>query len=414
MLRGQPLFDHLQARIDATAAEGRPLGMLLLAVEGLSRFAILHGHLRAEALVAHVQLRAKDALRPGDELLRLGPGEFVVLLPGLQESTQATLAATRLLREFELPQQLDGQPLRVQVAIGIATAPEHGSDADRLYRHAEAALAIARESADRMAVSPLRDFTVGVDPASLREAIQAGLLTLHFQPFWDLRAGRIVGAEALARWTDPRIGTVPPALFVELAETSGLVADLTRWSVNATLKHVADARRAGRRLPVAINLSAVAFAERGLVEHLSDALQVWDVDPADVTIEVTETAIIADLERGAHILRRLGAAGVGVSIDDFGVGNSSFAYLRDFPATELKMDRSFVTGMLLHARSTRLVEAMIAFAHHLDIRVVAEGVEDDATLQMLASLGCDVAQGYAIGRPVPAADFIATLSPTLL
>ncbi|KFN48636.1 putative bifunctional diguanylate cyclase/phosphodiesterase [Arenimonas composti] len=410
ILRGRPLFERLQAGIDAAAAAGRPLGLLLLSIEGLGRFGILHGHLRAEALVELVRLRAQAVMRPDDTVLRLGPGEFLILLNSLSEPAMAALAATRLLREFELAQQLDGQPLRVQVAIGIATSPEHGRDADHLYRHAEAALALARGSADRLAISPARDFSLDVDPAALRDAIHGGALTVDLQPFLDLRTNRIAGAEALARWHDPGQGAVSPSLFVELAETSGLVADLTRWSVNATFKHIADARRLGIALPVSINLSAVAFVERGLVEHLSDALSLWDVDPGEVTIEVTETAIIADLERGAHILSRLGELGVGIAIDDFGVGNSSFAYLREFPATELKMDRSFVTGMLSSPRSTRLVEAMIHFAHHLDIRVVAEGVEDAATLEALRALDCDVVQGYLIGRPVPAAEFIASLA----
>jgi len=249
-----------------------------------------------------------------------------------------------------------------------------------------------------MSLAPPRDATPLISPADLREAIEGGQLEVYFQPIWDLRAARITGAEALARWQHPRLGPISPAQFVAMAETSGMIAELTRWSVNASLQHAVEARRAGLRLPVSINLSAVAFAERGLVEHLLDALKLWGVPARDLVIEVTETAIISDLDRGAHILDRLSDEGVRVSIDDFGVGNSSFAYLREFPATELKIDRSFVTGMIQNPRSAQLAKAMIDFAHHLGMQVVAEGVEDKATLGKLAELDCDYAQGYVLGH----------------
>ena len=279
-------------------------------------------------------------------------------------------------------------------------------------RSAEAALSLAEHSADRMSLAPPRDATPLISPADLRDALHTGQLEIHFQPIWDLRAARITGAEALARWTHPRLGPISPAQFVAMAESSGMIAELTRWSVNASLQHAVEARKAGLRLPVSINLSAVAFAERGLVEHLLDALKLWGVPPRDLVIEVTETAIISDLDKGAHILDRLAAEGVRVSIDDFGVGNSSFAYLREFPATELKIDRSFVTGMVQNARSAQLAKAMIDFAHHLGMQVVAEGVEDKATLGKLAELDCDYAQGYVLGHAKPAAQFVAAMIAT--
>ena len=162
-------------------------------------------------------------------------------------------------------------------------------------------------------------------------------------------------------------------------------------------------------MPVSVNLSGGALADRGLVDQVLSALSLWSLPPSDLVVEITETAIVGDLERGAHLLGALHAAGVRVAIDDFGVGNASFAYLRQFPASELKIDRSFVTGMLGDFRAQQLVKAMIDFSHHLGIRVVAEGVEDRATLQALAAMDCDYAQGYAVGRARPAAEFIADL-----
>lgn len=406
---GTALLRMLEPLIATSTAEGRPLGLLLVGLQGQRDFNIQNGYDSGERLVERVRELLEAALRPGDRVLQLGPGDFAVLLPTVQDASHAMLAASRLVRQFEQTVEVNGRPVLATVAVGVAVCPEHGATADLLCRHAEAARVLASESADRMAMVSPQVFNTGIEPADLREAIQWGHLGVHFQPLWDLRAGRVAGAEALARWTHPTRGAISPAAFVPMAEATGMIAELTRWSINATLQHAVDARRAGIRLPVSINLSAVAFAERGLVEHLMGALRLWGVPADDIVIEVTETAIIADLDQGARILDRLSAEGVRVSIDDFGVGNSSFAYLREFPATELKIDRSFVTGMLADSRSMKLVKAMIDFAHHLDIRVVAEGVEDRETLRQLALLGCDHAQGYAIGHARPAAEFIAAL-----
>lgn len=409
MLTGTGLFGLIQPHVAASLAGRRALGLLRLGLQGLRQFNIQHGYENGERLVERVHALVREALRPGDVAVQLGPGDFAVLLPGIRDGNHAMLAASRLLRQFEQTLDVQGRPVLVSVAVGIAVCPEHGDSPDLLCRHAEAALVLAKNSADRMAMSPPLVLSEGIEPADLREAIHLGQLGIHFQPFWDLRTGRISGAEALARWQHPRRGAISPSVFVAMAESTGMIAELTRWSINASLQHAVEARKAGIRLPVSINLSAMAFAERGLVEHLVDALRLWGVAPDDIVIEVTETAIIADLDKGARILGRLSAAGVQVSIDDFGVGNSSFAYLREFPATELKIDRSFVTGMLGHPRSMQLVKAMIGFAHHLGMRVVAEGVEDRATLQALAALECDYAQGYAIGHARPASEFIAAL-----
>jgi len=409
LLRGRSLFDMMQPHVVASQTEGRALGVLMLGVQGLRNFNIQHGYENGERLVARVHALMLEVLRPGDVVAQVGPGDFVVLLTGIRDGNHALLAASRLLRQFDQSLDVDGRPVLASVAVGVAICPEHGLTPDVLCRHAESALAQARLTPDRMAISPPQAFSESVDPADLREAIQTGQMEMQLQPIWDLQAGRIAGAEALARWEHPVRGAISPAVFVPMAESTGMVGEFTRWSINASLQHAVEARKAGLRIPVSINLSALAFAERGLVEHLLGALRLWGVTPDAIVIEVTETSIIGDLEGGARILGKLSAEGIGVSIDDFGVGNASFAYLREFPASELKIDRSFITGMLGNVRSMQLVKAMVDFAHHLDMRVVAEGVEDRATLQRLAELECDHAQGYAIGRAQGAAEFISGL-----
>lgn len=409
MIRGSTLFEMMQPLVAASLGEARALGVLMLSVQGLRQFNIQHGYESGERLVAKVRALVSESLRPGDVVAQVGPGDFIVMLPGIHDGNHALLAASRVLRQFEQTLDVNGRPVLASVAIGAAVCPEHGDTPDALCRQAEAALVQARGSADRMAMSPGSGAAGAIEPAELRDAIATGQLEMHLQPIWDLRAGRICGAESLARWRHPQRGPISPAVFVAMAESCGMVAEFTRWSVNASLQHAVEARRRGLELPISINLSAAAMAERGMVEHLLGALSLWGVPADAVVIEVTETAIVADFAKGADILGRLSAEGVLISIDDFGVGNASFAYLRQFPATELKIDRSFVTGMLGNVRSMQLVKAMIDFAHHIGLRVVAEGVEDRSTLQRLAELDCDHAQGYFIGHPKPAAEFFDSL-----
>lgn len=406
MIRGSALFEMMQPHVDASLGQLRALGVLMLSVQGLRQFNIQHGYESGEQLVGKVRALVSEALRPGDSVVQVGPADFIVMLPGIRDGNHALLAASRVLRQFEQTLDVNGRPVLASIAIGAAVCPEHGDTPDALCRQAEAALADARVSADRMALSPAPRLSAAIEPAELRDAIATGQLEMQLQPIWDLRTGRVCGAESLARWHHPERGPISPAVFVALAESSGMISEFTRWSINASLQHAVAARRRGLELPISINLSAAAMAERGMVEHLLGALKLWSVPSTAVVIEITETAIIGDFEKVADILGRLSDEGVLISIDDFGVGNASFAYLRQFPATELKIDRSFVTGMLGNVRSMQLVKAMIDFAHHIGLRVVAEGVEDRSTLQRLAELECDHAQGYFIGRPKPAAEFL--------
>ncbi|WP_188310278.1 putative bifunctional diguanylate cyclase/phosphodiesterase [Arenimonas fontis] len=401
-------------RVERLLAEagqsGTALGLLMVGMAGLRQFNIQHGYERGERLLAEVERQLRAALRPGDQVLARAPGEWLVLLPGLRDTPHAQLAAARLLRQFEQPVEVMEQPVLVDLAVGIAAFPEQGRDAETLCRLAEAALVSAQELADRMAVAPERAPGLEVTAADLRLALAEGHLQMHLQPIWDLRAERICGAEALARWMHPRLGQVSPKVFVPIAEASGLVSEFTRWSLNAAMQHAARLAREGLVLPVSVNLSAAALAERGIVEQVLAAMALWNVPPPMLVVEVTETAIIADPDGGAGLLRRLGEAGVRVAIDDFGVGNASFAYLRQFPAGELKMDGSFITGMLGDMRGQQLVRAMVEFSHHLGMQVVAECVEDRATLGALAAMDCDFAQGFVIGRPAPVEALLESLA----
>ena len=246
----------------------------------------------------------------------------------------------------------------------------------------------------------------------LQRAIAENRLEIFLQPILDLREDVIIGAEALTRWPEPGRGLIPPDVFVPLAEETGLISGLTRWCIHAALRHAAQAQRAVPGFDIAINLSPRVFGERDLVGHIESALSVWDVAPSAVTLEVTESALMDDPGIGLRLLQRLRDLGLRISIDDFGAGYSSFAYLRNFPATQLKIDRSFVSDMRSDPRSVKLVRSIIDLGHHLGLEVVAEGVEDATTLALLRGLDCDRAQGWHIRKPAPAADLIASLEGT--
>jgi len=234
----------------------------------------------------------------------------------------------------------------------------------------------------------------------LRDALVNNELTVHFQPVFALAEQRIVAVEALARWNSKGHGVIPPSRFITLAEQTGLAPELTRWGVNAVLREYASLRKCRPELRCAFNLSPKVIGQFGLEEQIHSALAIWDIPASSLVLEVTESAVMEDPELSSVVLSNLRQSGVQISIDDFGQGYSSFTYLKNFPASELKIDQSFVTSMGSDPRSRQLVKAIIDLAHDLDMRVVAEGVEDQIVLDHLIELGCDMAQGYHLARPL--------------
>jgi diguanylate cyclase (GGDEF)-like protein len=358
----------------------------------------------ADAVQAAVGTRLREALRAGDRVVHVGGGEFAVLLPGLLSTGHAQLAAQRVLREFERPLTVAGRTVTVAVAIGLAVAPAHGRSAHMVARRALAALDDALRYGTRLVVGD----ALGEDPVlldELREALAANALSIEFQPIVRTADGVPVAAEALARWRHPQRGNIAPSVFVPLAEQAGLAPELTRWSLNAALRDYAQLLHAHPGLACSLNLSTRVFDDSGLVEQVIAALDIWNVPPDRLIVEVTETAVIEDAGHSARALRALRAAGVGVAIDDFGKGYSSFNYLKHFPANELKIDSAFVLALDGDARAGRLLKSMIDLAHNLELRVVAEGVESASLARQLVDLGCDFAQGWHYGRPRPRAQF---------
>ncbi len=393
---------------DRDASSGH-LGVMLIRLQRLGEFRIAYGFGASDDLADAAELRIRSVLRPADELHRMDEHEFVALLPGLRDRNHAVLAGGGVVRAFQTTLSIGSREARASVAIGISVCPDHGDDPETLLRRAELALGLARGSGERHVLYAPGQDRSRVPYELLRDAIGANRLDVHLQPVLDLQRRSIVGAESLARWTDPGRGTIPPDVFIPAAEENGLISGLTRWSINASFRHIAEARRTAPHLGISVNLSPRVFAERDIVAHITSAMKIWALPPQAVTMEVTETALMEDPALSLRLLDQLRAEGLNVAIDDFGSGYSSLAYLKRFPATELKIDRAFVMDLQHDARSVQLVRSIIDLGHHLQMTVVAEGVEDEMTLELLARLGCDRAQGYHVRRPQPAAVFIASL-----
>ena len=409
MLNRPDAFARIATGLAQCARGDSSFGVLLVRLQRIHELNVLFGYALREQLEEAARAQLAAALRPVDSVLVIGSGEFLVLLPGLLSANHALLAAHRVVRAFETPLATAAGPVQAGVAVGASAFPKHGDSADLLCRRAEMAYAEALRRSERAALyTPSSEFTE-ISYYELRDALRQGLLEVHLQPILDLRRNRVAGVESLARWNSPRWGWVSPYLFVRLAEQTGLIGELSRWSLNATLRHLAGAQLAERGLTVSINLSPRLFAEPALAEQIVAALNLWDIPAANVILEVTEDAVMDDPQRSAKAMAQLHAAGLRIAIDDFGIGQSSFAYLRQFPASDLKIDQSFVLEMQRSERSAQLVRSMIELAHHLGMQVCAEGVADAATQRALAEMDCDFVQGFHIGRPQPAAAFLASL-----
>lgn len=392
---------QVEAAIAELVAEGAPFAVLVLRTQRMHEVALSLGYAVAEAAADALVDVVRAALRPVDQLFRIGAYDVLVLLPRVRGRAHAELAAAKLVRALDAPLVVDDWNVLPVVAIGGATSPADGTDADLLCRTADRATGIALAAGERFAFGDA-DADAGFPLASLRAAIADNALVLHLQEIRSLSGAGPRRYEALARWTHPELGPVSPQRFVEAAERTGLIAELTRWSLNASLRHIAAMRVADPGAQVSVNLSVDALQWPGFVQQVIDLLAFWGVPADALLLEVTEGALMRDVSRCIQLLQALRGAGIRIAIDDFGTGYASMAYLRRLPVDELKIDRSFVMDMVTDPRALRLVESMIQLSHHLGLETVAEGVEDAETMALLRGVGCDFVQGYHIGRPAPA------------
>jgi diguanylate cyclase (GGDEF)-like protein/PAS domain S-box-containing protein len=409
------LYQELQTALLESTRDATPLALLMLDLDRFKEVNDTFGHHYGDLLLKQVGIRLQVALGSDGTLARLGGDEFAVLLVGMN-GAQATRIARRMLLALEEPLVIETRALPLGASIGIALCPEHGVDAETLLQRADVAMYLAKRSLDGFATYDLRRDQHSPDrlalAGQLRQAIEHGELLLHYQPKLDLLSRAVTGVEALARWPHPQHGLVPPDRFIPLAEQTALIQPLTEWVLDAALCQHDAWRQVGLELPVAVNFSMRNLLDPGIVETVARSLSRWHVSPAYLEVEITESSIMADPTRATEVLRRLRELGVRIAIDDFGTGYSSLAHLKQLPVDVLKVDRSFVCDMVADDSDRIIVRSTIDLAHNLGLRVVAEGVEDEATATLLAQLGCDQAQGYHFSRPVSGAELRQWLRTT--
>lgn len=408
MLNRQSLFAEIERQAARNADSGARFAVMFVRARGLREVNLRFGYEQGEHAGEQAHALIEQSLRPIDQVFRVGEDSYAVILPDMLSRNHVLLASTRLAQAFEQPVEGIAAPWRLRPEMGVALGPEHGPDADLLCRRAGMALDEASRRYEPCVIYEPHETQVEIFYEELRDAIEANRLQVHFQPVHDLQGKHIAAVESLARWTSPRHGEISPASFVPFSEQSNLISALTRWSIHATLRHAASLRDMPQ-LSYAINLSPQAFARPGMVEQFMGALEIWGVPPTAVIAEVTETALASDLELSVSILCRLRDQGMRIAIDDFGTGYASIAYLRRFPATELKIDQSLVGAMKTCGHTAKLVSAIINMAHHLDLTTVGEGIEDQSTQNMLTDMGCNFGQGYHLGRPEPATAFVSRM-----
>jgi diguanylate cyclase (GGDEF)-like protein len=362
------------------------------------------GHAYGDLLLEAVAERLRRALPGRYTVARLGGDEFAILLPRVECVADALQAAEQMGAALREPFSLNELSVDVGGSIGIACYPEHGQNIESLIQHADVAMYKAKQNGAGFAIYSPEGGRSHADPldlaADLRHAVQDDQIVLHYQPQLELRTGALKGVEVLVRWEHPTHGLISPNDFIPFAETTGLIRPLTRHVLEQALEQVDLWRERGLELDLAVNLSTSDLLDAQLPEAVWAALGRWGVEPGRLTLEITESNMVSDSGGVATVVARLRQLGVRLAIDDFGTGYSSLTYLKKLPVSEVKVDRSFVMRMMEDPTDQTLVSSIVALGHQLGLRVVGEGVEDQASLSALRTLGCDAAQGFQISKPL--------------
>lgn len=392
---------------------GNGQGAAVLSVSMVNRRALSHltaGELQSLPVLLTDQLTA--LLRPQDRAFVGHEGEWLLVLPEVHSAAQPTLAASQIRRAFGHPLVLlSGRGISLDVAIGAAMSPEHGSDAEELIRSARLARASLQSSNEAFAMYDLRmkeDWQSRHQLSEeLREALRKDVLTLYLQPQVDVEGDRCFGAELLLRWQRANGDWVAPPLIVEMIEEYGWRAQFTEWLIRTALRLSAELEAAGVDIRLSLNLTAGDLLDTDLPELVAQCLETWRLPADRFTFELTESVMMVDRERGLSVMSRLRAMGVKLALDDFGTGYSSLSYLVTLPLNEIKIDRSFVVGMFSSIENLRIVRTIIDLTHDLGMVSLAEGVEEVIQRDQLLALGCTKVQGYFYGKPMSFADFVA-------
>jgi diguanylate cyclase (GGDEF)-like protein len=415
-LPNRAMFNEQLGQAVRTARRGsQPLSVLVFDMDRFKTINDTLGHPVGDQALREVGVRVRKVLRDADIVARLGGDEFAVLITTSGTDHAARVVAGKILKGLEEPLVIDGQSMDITASIGIARFPEHGEDPNALMRAADVAMYEAkRTKAGYSVYDPTHDerrqeFLTML--GELRRAVEAGELVLHYQPKMSLGEGRVTAVEALVRWRHPQRGFIEPGQFIPFAEQTGYISAITRWVLGKAIEQCGVWERTGLRIRMSVNISARDLQQgEALVQHVAAALQAAELPAGMLCLEITESALMEDPGNAQSTLRKLRDLGIATSIDDYGTGYSSLAYIKQLAVNELKIDRAFVSGMEADRRNAAIVRSTIELGHNLGLTVVAEGVETDHELAELRRYGCDSAQGFYFARPMPAASFERWLS----
>lgn len=407
------LRDRLEQALLSSLRNRENMALLVLDLDRFKEINDTLGHHNGDRLLKQIAVRLREVVFSTDTLARLGGDEFAILLPSLASEDDLSTVVQKIQRSFDAPFVINKMSLEVQTSIGISLAPRHGMDVDTLLQRADVAMYAAKEDKRHFYI-----YDAGMDKhssrrlsllAQLRQAIASGDLCLHYQPKISAVDNRVLGVEALVRWDHQEFGLVPPDEFIHLAEQSGLIIELSRWVLRTAVAQCMRWHGQGRDLGVAINLSPATLLDPEFPDFMAGLKAAYRLPPGKVTLEITESSLVRDPDLAMQVLKQLASLGMSISIDDFGTGYSSLAYMKRMPASELKIDKTFVMDMLANESDAAIVRATIDLAHNLGLKVVAEGVENQETAQALARFGCDVLQGFRFSRALPLQRFEAWL-----
>jgi diguanylate cyclase (GGDEF)-like protein len=404
-------LDRLKLALAQARRDDTEVGVMFLDLDNFKHINDTLGHDAGDTLLVEAARRVSSCLRGTSTVARLGGDEFLVILPGLAGPDASCQVAERILKTFARPFMLNGQEVFVTTSIGIATFPIDSDNSGTLLQHADAAMYQAKHKGK----SAYAQFTPEMTEVSherlqmeshMRKALELGEFELYFQPIVDTPTGNVIAAEALLRWNNPAMGLVMPDRFIPLAEETGMIIPIGQWVVEEACR-VAQSWQtmAGYEIGIAVNVSPRQFRDPGFTDIIMRALNQAGLQPELLELEITERLILDNSIETADILRHLDRSGVRLSVDDFGTGYSALSYLKSYPFDTLKIDKSFVQDVLNESDDASLVRAIINMAHSLGLKVVAEGVEEEAQTHFLRDEGCDYAQGYFYSRPMPEQQF---------